>query len=236
MEKIKFRDGFDADLVKRSALLKNWIDRIDPTWVLGDCTVMSADIWPTGRLGFIEVDVSYSIGDIEHREHIILVGQSANIVVLIKCDDDGAIYTVLVQQPRIASGQLTFEYPGGMTDDSPDYADAAVRELAEECGIELNREEVFDTRQLLKDDAEFTIYNERLDERTACFGAKKKMTRAEIRALEGRDGGIDEDEQIVVKIVPFSDVAFFTSDCATLASTYTILALIDQGRIDLSFD
>lgn len=67
------------------------------------------------------------------------------LVVLVPDDADrqDEAYVVLTVQPRIAAGSLGFvELPAGMLDDQSNFAGAAAKEMEEELGLVISREEL----------------------------------------------------------------------------------------------
>ena len=192
------------------------------------------------RVGFLFSDISYqykTFNSVIH-EKIVLSGASASIVVFLINTDTSELFTVLVKQPRIASGKFTYEFPCGMVDDSTDYEGVSIRELDEECGIHVERSELINitslfygedntidcipfSHPLLFDDCEYI------------FGVIRKMSTEEIKALEGNSGGCDEDEQITIHIVPFSDVWKISQDVVTISISEICEQLIQEGKIQL---
>lgn len=226
-----FADGVDKEKALASPMLAEWRKRMNPDWIIDRCEIASIDIWPTGRVGFIELDVQYSIANYTHSERVILSGGSVTIVCLIHCTTDDKLYTVMVQQPRIASGKLMYEYPAGLADDCTDHRDVAVRELEEECKIIASKEELIDLNAKLIGSGYFNTNEERFDEYCSVFLVRRNMTIDEINDLQGRECGVDEEEQITVKVIPFDDVWNTSSDCATLGITYEIQSLMESGAI-----
>jgi 8-oxo-dGTP pyrophosphatase MutT (NUDIX family) len=193
--------------------------------------VHSLDVWPGPRIGFVELEVNYTANGIASSERIILSGGSVEVVPLIRCSGDGKLYTLLVEQPRIGCGKLTLEYPAGMADDSTDFRGVAIRELEEECGLRAAEDDLIDLGELYTPSARFALFPAMFDESMAVFLLKKNMTEEEIRAWDRRSGGVDEEEQIVTKVVEFKEVPLITSDATTIGITEVVLALIAAGKI-----
>jgi hypothetical protein len=61
------------------------------------------------------------------------------------------------------------------------------------------------------------------------------MTREQVVAMQGREGGVDEEEQIRAKIVPFESIARITTDAPTLAITYMVEVLLEAKKIAVDF-
>ncbi|KAH0790640.1 hydrolase, NUDIX family protein [Histomonas meleagridis] len=234
---IEYPKEYPKDLLLKSSLLKHWIRTIDPSITIQKLKLNTIDIFPGPRVGFIECEVTYSRNDIVSTEIFILSGGSVSIVPLIKCIETGQIMTMLVKQPRIAFGGLTYEFPAGLADDSTDYELTAIREFKEECGISINRSELIDVGQIVHNETPtFHTFPQFFDEFVATYVVKKAMTQKEIETIEGRNGGVDEDEQITQHFVPFDDICLFSQDAATLGICYLIKKLIETKKINLDFE
>jgi 8-oxo-dGTP pyrophosphatase MutT (NUDIX family) len=186
------------------------------------------------RIGCVELDVLYTLDGRPHRERIMLHGKAVMIAVLIRCTDTDQIYTILVQQPRVGSGQLMLEFPAGMTDDCDDVARVAARELSEEVGIESDPGELIPVSELFFPEHPFVYINPSgYDERTFAFAIAKRMTKAEIDEYEGKHFGADQDEQITLRVVPFDEVWKWSYEPATVGVHLMVVELMGRGAIQL---
>lgn len=229
---INYPKDLSKDLISKSILLPMWSQQLDDKININSVDIKTADIFPGNRIGFFEAEIDYTSNSHNDKKRIMMSGGSASIVVLIRCTDTDEIYTVLVKQPRIGSGQLIFEYPAGLTDDSTDFRLTAVRELDEECGIKAQVEEVININNLVfEKDTKFYTNAQIFYEETSVFLVVKKMTLDEIKSLEGRNGGVDEEEQITVHICLFNRVISLTPDPATISITFLLQKLIQNGKI-----
>lgn len=229
---INYPKDLSKDLISKSILLPMWSQQLDDKIKINSVDIKTADIFPGNRIGFFEAEIDYTSNSHNDKKRIMMSGGSASIVVLIRCTDTNEIYTVLVKQPRIGSGQLIFEYPAGLTDDSTDFRLTAVRELEEECGIKAQVEEVININNLVfEKDTKFYTNAQMFYEEASVFLVVKKMTLDEIKTLEGRNGGVDEEEQITVHICLFNSVITLTPDPATISITFLLQKLIQNGKI-----
>jgi 8-oxo-dGTP pyrophosphatase MutT (NUDIX family) len=165
----------------------------------------------------------------------MLHGKAVMIVVLIRCTDRDQVFAILVQQPRVGSGQLMVEFPAGnMTDDSDDVRRVAARELNEEVGIECYPGELIPVSKLFFPKHPFVnIHPSGYDERTFAFAIAKRMTKAELDAYEGKHLGADQDEQITLHVVPFDDVWKWSYGPATLGVHLMVSDLIERRAIQV---
>ena len=234
---IEYPKEYPKDLLLRSSLLKHWVRTIDASISIQKLKINTIDIFPGPRVGFIECEVTYSKNNVTSIDRFILSGGSVSIVPLIKCVETNQIMTMLVKQPRIAFGGLPYEFPAGMVDDSTDYELAAIREFEEECGIKANKSDLIDVGKIIHDETPtFYTFPQFFDEFISVYVVKKVMTLKELKSIEGRNGGVDEDEQITQHFVPFDDICFISQDAATLGVAYLVKNLIETKKINLDFD
>jgi 8-oxo-dGTP pyrophosphatase MutT (NUDIX family) len=228
---ITYPPNIPLDLLSKSTLLSRWRSTLAPSYQITSTIIHSFDVWPGPRIGFLELEVQYTLNSIPSSERIILSGCSVEIVLLIQSSTDGTFYTLLVEQPRIGCGRLTLEYPAGMADDSIHFREVAIRELEEECGIKATEDELIDLGELFEGCKQFNIFPAMFDEAMSVFLLKKSMTDQEIQALDRREGGVDEEEQIVTKVVKFEKVSELTADGCTLGITEVVKELLITGKI-----
>jgi 8-oxo-dGTP pyrophosphatase MutT (NUDIX family) len=228
---IEYPPSAPVDLLANSTLISHWLSTINPSFQITSAKAHTLDVWPGPRIGFIELEVNYLLNDIAATERIILSGASVAVVPLIRSQNDRKLYTLLVEQPRIGAGKLTLEYPAGMADDSTDFRGVAVRELEEECGLRATEEELIDIGEQFTPFEKFAIFPERFDEVISVFALKRVMTEEEIRAIDRKQGGVDEEEQIVTKVVEFETVPNITTEGATLGITEVVQRLLAEGKL-----
>lgn len=231
--KIHYPEDLSKDLISKSILLPMWSQQLDGKIQINSVDIITADIFPGNRIGFFEAEIDYTTNSQHDKKRIMMSGGSSSIVVLIRCTDTNEIYTVLVKQPRIGSGQLILEFPAGLTDDSTDFRLTAVRELDEECGIKAEIEEVININNLVFDEKNVKFFTnaQMFYEEASVFLVVKKMTLGEIKSLEGRNGGVDEEEQITLHVCLFNDVITMTPDPATVSITFLLQKLIQDKKI-----
>jgi ADP-sugar diphosphatase len=141
-------------------------------------------------------------------------GAVAVLMVLRPYDSLDERYVIMTEQPRIPAGSLNFmEIPAGMLDPGDgSFSGAAAREIDEEIGLKLNRNELIDMTELaLKGhQTEETLQNAMYpspggcDEYISIFLWEKEMDRMQIDGLRGRlTGDRTERENIKVSILNY---------------------------------
>ena len=105
-----------------------------------------------------------------------------------------------------------------MLDDSTDKLTTAIREVKEETGLEITKENVTDLGGF------FPTYGIS-DEIIFLFSAEIDLTKEELESLKGRICGCpDENEKIRVEIIPLKDLSKVTDDPKSLMAYWRYLA------------
>lgn len=108
-------------------------------------------------------------------------------------------YLLLVKQRRICTGDYTYEHPAGMLDSESDPAAVAAREVWEETGIRVQKEEL--TRLLDKPSYPSTGTS---DETMYFYFCEIELSAAEIQSYHNQDQGVESDhERITTYVAPF---------------------------------
>lgn len=208
----------DIEMVRTSLQYANWIKRMDQRFKIEEIRVQAVDRRHNGGLLFAKLFVKAF--DQEGRQvpgAVLLRGDASAVLIVINCE--GEKYTVIVRQPRFAAGIYeTKEIPAGMLDDSTDKLTTAIREVKEETGLEITKENVTDLGGF------FPTYGIS-DEIIFLFAAEIEMTKPELEALKGRICGCpDENEKIRVEIIPLKELSQVTDDPKSLMAYWRYLS------------
>ena len=208
----------DIEMVRTSLQYKNWIRRMDQRFSIKEITVQAVDRRHNGGLLFAKLFVQAFDQDGRQVPGAVLMrGDASAVLIVINCE--GEKYTVIVRQPRFAAGLYeTKEIPAGMLDDSTDKLTTAVREVKEETGLEIAKENVTDLGGF------FPTYGIS-DEIIFLFAAEIDLTKEELDSLKGRICGCqDENEKIRVEIIPLRDLSKVTDDPKSLMAYWRYLS------------
>lgn len=132
---------------------------------------------------------------------LVLRGGAVAVLALFECE--GETYLVITVQPRLATGQFDLEEVcAGMLDGSGNFGGVAAKELKEELDIVISEDDLTDLTALAGYDGGFYTSPGLLEETIRLFAFRKKVTRDELKAMEGKcTGALDENEQITLKII-----------------------------------
>mgnify|MGYP001613871791 CR=1 FL=1 len=140
---------------------------------------------------------------------------------IFKCA--GALYTVLVKQPRIATGDYELaELPAGMIDGGT-FAGAAARELKEELGVTFTDNELVDMASSLPGSKGEEIYFSPglLDEKARFYMVEREVSPDELGKFQGKATGLlAEGERITLWVVPLDAVPACVRDGKTFIALY----------------
>ena len=164
---------------------------------------------------------------------VILKGGGVAVLVVLVCD--GVEYAVTCIQPRLPVGDdKLVELPAGLLDDSNDFAGACARELHEEAGIVIKKDDLLDMTQEIYGDDSKGIYMlpGSNDTFIRLFLYRKEVNKEYIDGLQDKITGlIAEGEQIMLRICLLSDLPRKCIDGKTLSA----LLLYNELNDRLSF-
>lgn len=193
------------------------------------------------RVGFVKIkaDCTLKEGEKEYRDKLpgicFLRGNSVGILVSLFCVDDGKTYSLLVEQPRVPIGQASvLELPAGMIDPGcGTMKGVAVKEMKEECGIDIVESDLIDLTNLAANtgngstQAGICPSPGGSDEFIRLMYMEQNITKLELDTMKNRLGGLNEEGEIIVlKVVPYDDIWTLTSDAKALCALY----LVEQLR------
>ena len=105
--------------------------------VLEKVVVRDAYMFGT-RVGFMLLDVSIRMNGVKLPGAVLLRGKTVAVLLWYRECLTEDVRVVLVRQPRVATGYMTWEVPAGMADDNGDLQGQMFKELKEETGLALN--------------------------------------------------------------------------------------------------
>jgi 8-oxo-dGTP pyrophosphatase MutT (NUDIX family) len=137
---LQFPEEFaeNADKVLEMKAFKDWCGSLDPEFIVKSILVQSVDMFGP-RVGFLKFKAQVSDKEDSVVPSIVFMrGASVAVLFIIRCDEDGKLFTILTVQARFPTGKLLFhDIPAGMMDQNGDFNGVAAKEMKEETGIEV---------------------------------------------------------------------------------------------------
>jgi ADP-sugar diphosphatase len=133
---------------------------------------------------------------------VLLRGNFVSVVIAIKEKETNDKYFLLVKQRRVANGAVFYEHPAGMCDSESDPHKVALKEVKEETGLILKKENL----QLLW---ETPLYSSPglLDEAGYFFYCDIELNSQELSEFKNKQTGAkDENEHIETILCPSNDI------------------------------
>ena len=90
------------------------------------------------HIGFMLIDVLIYMDGVKLPGAVLLRGKSVAVLLWYRDCLTNMIKVVLVRQPRVATGRMTWEVPAGMADGNGDLKGQMFTEIKEETGLTLN--------------------------------------------------------------------------------------------------
>lgn len=149
---------------------------------------------------------------------LTLRGESVVIVPLLLCADDGAYYTLMVEQRCICDGGLHAGFPAGGVEEGTEVAAMACRELREETGLEVSPEDLV----ALTDGI---VLNSSLsDDLVHFYGVRREVSRSWLDRFDNQNGGLGEEgEHLKIRVRSLAD-------CSRMHTTSTLIGLTLLAR------
>jgi ADP-sugar diphosphatase len=226
--------SIDVKVALASVPFTRWASTLCPEFSVKQIHLQSVDMFGP-RVGFLKLRAF--IVDTATGKQVpgiaFLRGGAVAVLVVLECE--GEEYTLLTRQPRAPIGIHRFpEIPAGMLDGLGHFAGVAAKEMEEETGIKLDVDDLFNMTE--------AIYGDRFrgmipsaggcDERLHLFAHRRSVTRDELDAMQGRvHGAVDENEHIVLDLVPLADLDLITPDAKALSALTLYRRLRTQGKL-----
>ncbi|XP_057520073.1 nudix hydrolase 14, chloroplastic-like [Amaranthus tricolor] len=157
-------------------------------------------------------------------------GPAVAVLILLECEDE--TYAVLTEQVRVPVGRFVLELPAGMLDDEEgDFIGTAVREVEEETGIHLNKEDTIELTAFLEPSTGRKVFPSAggCDEEIAVFLYQTRVSKEIIQQLQGKRTGLQEHGELIkVHVVPYKQLWRATADSQVLMA----IALYEMAKRD----
>lgn len=155
---------------------------------------------------------------------VLLRGHFVSVVTCLKDKDTGKRYFLLVKQRRVATGGFFYEHPAGMCDNEVDPLYVAVKEVEEETGLKIRKEQIF----LLWDSMLFSSPG-LLDEAGYFYGCEVELSHSEIEMFKDKLMGEEhEHEYIQTFVCPMEEASKYLQNANGILSIMLFQKYLDQ--------
>ena len=151
-------------------------------------------------------------------------GEIVSVLVCLIDEATGEKYNLLVKQRRICSGGVIYEQVAGMVDRDDNPLDVAVKEVAEETGVEVRHDQV----HRLNDEVLFSTTGTS-DEAMHFYYCELRMSKEQIWSYHAQNTGEEgEYEHIVTHVTTFPEAKKLTTNCNCLLNIYMYEAAVGK--------
>lgn len=184
-----------SSMLKGYKPFSEWCKNVDKNLEIRGLTIQGVDYFGA-HIGFLKFSAeAYSRIHGERVPGIVFMrGGSVAVLLVLTDEQTKEEYVVLTEQARVPVGQASFvEIPAGMMDNEGDVTGVAIREVAEETGIEVKRTE-------LQSLGSYYSSPGGSDELISLFYLERSVPSTFIKSLESKLTGVDAHERITVRI------------------------------------
>jgi ADP-sugar diphosphatase len=228
-------DKADWDVLLHCSIYQDWITKVQKKFKVSAVHFASVDFFSKRHEPlFIKLNAVATLPDGKPVHGVVFVrGNAVGVLVVLRCE--GKSYLLLVDQPRFAIGNdHSLEIPAGILDWSRDYRKVALSELREEAQIDADDAELIDLTEFWHEPGVdgFAASCGVLDEFIRLYAIERIVTRAELRAMDGRKQEyLDENEWIKTTVLPYEEAAHKFVDGKNLIALFMYERwLRSQGR------
>lgn len=150
---------------------------------------------------------------------VLLRGHFVSVLTCFISQETGKKYLLLVKQYRVSNGEISYEHPAGMCDSETDPYKVAVKEVQEETGLTIQKEQL----TLLNQQLYYTSPG-LLDEGGYFFYCELTLSQSEIDKYQNKSAGaLDEREFIQTCVVALEEAPTLMTNIPALLNYYLYL-------------
>lgn len=193
------------ELLENSLKYRQWVETLQKNNIaISRVEPLNLIHKKSGELLFALLSIDAKAPNGEKLLPIALVrGHFVSVAVILIERETQEKYVLLVRQYRIASGEYTYEHPAGMCDSSTDIWQVAIKEIAEETGLQIEKSQL----HLLNEKPLYTSPG-LLDEGGYLFFCEIELSRTEIECLADQKVGVPAEKEFITTYVCKLDEAW----------------------------
>ncbi len=163
----------------------------------------------------VELDATTPEGD-KIPPICFIKGQIVSVQVCLIDKESQDKYLLLVRQRRICNGDYMYEQVAGMVDTTDDPWDVAMKEVEEETGLHISKDQL----HLLNEEPYYTTTGTS-DEALFFFCVDIEMTIEEIQARHNQEQGVEhEHERIITEVIPLNEARRYLKNTSGLLNLF----------------
>ena len=227
----------DIEVALQAPCFRQWVERLDPRFVVRSIHFQSLDIFQNGHVGFLKFRTD-TVDPVGNYIPGIVNSRGGVVVILPVLMCEGKEYAVLVVQPRLPGACFELaETPAGIIEPTAKtFRGAAAKEIEEEVGITIQEHELVDlTPFVIKPSSRLPgVFASPggSDEWSRWLLYRQEVTPEKLVALHGAEtGALAEGERITLKIVPIEDAWHEVHTATSVAIILLYLRLRAEGRL-----
>lgn len=207
--------GMHARKLSESRIFRRWIRAMKPNGGLETITELWSRAEIQGEIRFALFSLEYRTSEGKLRPWITFFRPDAvAVLVVIHEKETGKRYAVIVEQLRVPTGKKLFEIPAGTIEDEGDPEETAVREIEEETGFVITKEDL----SVL---GTYYLSPGACPERITLYACELERSKEEIRQLQDSKWGLHEHgEYISLHLIKFEDVPKRVEDAKSLLAYF----------------
>jgi 8-oxo-dGTP pyrophosphatase MutT (NUDIX family) len=225
----KYHTHLRMEPLESSLKYETWRQSLESEGICVEATQELANVRKrNGEVLFAMVEVSNQtpegrqIGPV-----VVLRGHFVSVLTWLLDTETGARYLLTVKQRRICSGEWFWEHPSGMVDNTRDPHAVALKEVEEETGLLLRRDQLRELPGGL-----FYSSPGLLDEAAHYFWVELPMTSAQINRLRNHvAGAAGENEETICDVLTVSEAFERLKSAHSLLHLYRYLHVM-EGNLD----
>lgn len=236
-------DNIDLNVreLNNSEKFKKWCNalKLNSTHTLNKITINDIVLFPGRGVGFVTLNAGI-IDNVTNNPipGIVLIrGHSVGMIIVLECDTGRGVkkYTVLTKQARPATGNMDFiEIPAGMMDSGNNFTGVAAKEIEEETGIKIQKNELKDLTAAHGSPGLY-LSPGACDEAMKFYLFSAKIQYSDIQKLQGQVTGKEsEGEKITLKIVELDQLTNITPDIKTICAYHMYNSLTPDAKRQLT--
>jgi len=203
-KKIHLPKLYSMEKLENSLKFKTWLEELKKNQIhLNHYRELASIKKHNGEIlfSFLEIDAT-SPESQKLPSSVLLRGHFVSVVTCLRDKDNKKRYYLLVKQRRVATGGFFYEHPAGMCDNETDPYKVALKEVEEETGLKIQKEDLFLLHEKI-------LYSSPglLDEAGYFFGCEIELPQRQIQEFQNKiTGAKQENEYIQTFLCPEEEI------------------------------